>query len=176
MLTEDEVDCSFDVALSVDLVASLSKKSVLVSVKTDTIVSLFSVVRGQSDGLRTLSIGVLDVDVVELGVCGLVDHGARGFVIGSTAEQRRAVLDGDNIAGVRSGVCGVSIDGESCGSRRDSDLLGVGTSKDEDALSGGGGCAQRINGLLNLLQSIIVVNSKSRWNSQLSTFRQIQQL
>lgn len=87
VLAEDKVNGSFDVALSVNLVSGLGKKSVLVSVQTDAIVSLFGIVRSQCDGLGSLSVCVFDVDVVELGVCSLVDHGAGGFVTRSTAKQ-----------------------------------------------------------------------------------------
>ncbi len=73
-----------NVALGVDLVPDLSKKSILVTVKTDTVVTLLRSIGRQSNGLGTFAIAVLDVDIVERGIRSLVDHSAGTFVIGRT--------------------------------------------------------------------------------------------
>lgn len=87
MLAEDEVNGSFDVAFCVDLVSGLSKKSVLVSVQADAVVSLLSIVGCESDGLGSFAVGVLDVDVVEFGVCCAVLDGSGCFVVGGPREE-----------------------------------------------------------------------------------------
>lgn len=68
VLSKDPVNGTLNVALGVNLVTDLSQESVLVSVETNTVVSLLVVVGSQSNGLGTLSVGVLDVDVVESSV------------------------------------------------------------------------------------------------------------
>lgn len=93
MLPEDEVDSSFDITSTVHLIADLSQKGVLISVETDTIVSLLSAVRSQSNSLRAFSVSVLNVDVVEGGVCGFVDDCAGSFIIGGATCKTRAVSD-----------------------------------------------------------------------------------
>lgn len=84
MLTKDEVNGSFDIALSVELVTDLSQEGVLIPIKTNTIVSLLGAVSSQSNGLRSLAVSVLDVDVVEGCVCGFVDDCSSGFIVGSS--------------------------------------------------------------------------------------------
>lgn len=44
----------------------------MVSVQGDAVVALRGAVAAQGDGLGALAVGVLDVDVVELGVVGVV--------------------------------------------------------------------------------------------------------
>lgn len=65
MLAEDEINCAFNVALSIDLVSSLSKECILVTIESNAVVSLLGVVSRECNGLRSLAVGVLDVDVVE---------------------------------------------------------------------------------------------------------------
>lgn len=66
MLAENEVNSTFDIAISINLITSLGEKGVLVSIQTNAIVALLGVVCGQSDSLRSFSVSVLNVDVVEL--------------------------------------------------------------------------------------------------------------
>lgn len=87
MLTKDEINSSFYVAFCVDLVADLSKEGILVSVKTDTIVTLLCVVSSKSNGLGPLSVRIPDVYVVELGVLGEIDDRPSVLVIRSTTEK-----------------------------------------------------------------------------------------
>lgn len=72
MLSEDEVGGALDEALPEEVLALVGQEGVLVSVETDTIVALRGTIATQGDGLRTLAVGVLDVDVVELGVGRMV--------------------------------------------------------------------------------------------------------
>ena len=97
MLAKDEINCSFNVAFPVNLVSGFSKKGVLVSVKTNTVVPLLGVVSSQGNSLRTLSVGVLDVDVIELSVLSKVNNGASGLIRSGSTQKARAVGDCDNI-------------------------------------------------------------------------------
>lgn len=72
VLSEDEVGGALDEALSEEVLALVGQEGVLVSVQGDAVVALRGAVAAQGDGLGTLAVGVLDVDVVELGVVGVV--------------------------------------------------------------------------------------------------------
>ena len=75
VLSEDEVGGSLDEALAEEVLALVGQEGVLVSVETDTVVALRGAVAAQGDCLGALAVGVLDVDVVELGVGGVVRDG-----------------------------------------------------------------------------------------------------
>ena len=134
MLSKDEVDSSFDVTVSVDLVACLSKKGVLVPIKTNAIVALLSVISSESNGLRALSVRVFDVDVVELSILSEIDDSTSVFIIGSSTEKARAVCDRNYIAGIRRCVGSVSIDCECSRECRNSHLFRVSARINEYAL------------------------------------------
>ena len=85
MLSEDEIDGSLDVALSVNLVSGLGKECILVTIKTNAVVSLLGVVGGECNRLRSRSVGVLNVDVIELRVGGQVDNSPSSFIISGAA-------------------------------------------------------------------------------------------
>jgi len=87
VLAEDEIDRTLNVTSSINLVSNLSEKSVLVSVKTNTVVTLLVAVSRQSNCLRAFAIGVLDVDVVKFGLGCIVLNRSCGLVIGSTAQE-----------------------------------------------------------------------------------------
>lgn len=109
VLAEDEVHGAFDVALCVDLVADLSEESILISIETDTIVTLLRTVRSQGYSLRSFAVSVLDVNVVECGVGG-VDYDCTGrFVVRCAASETGAVDDVDDVGCVRTGVGGVAV-------------------------------------------------------------------
>lgn len=73
--------------------------------------------------MRTLSIGVLDVDVVEFGVCSAVLDGSGGFIVGGSAEEGGAVGDDDDVFGVGTGVFGVAVDCQGGFAGGDDDLF-----------------------------------------------------
>lgn len=107
--------------------------------QANAIVSLVGVVGSQGNGLRTLSVGVLDVNVVDSDVLSLDDHGTSGLIIAGTAGQAGRVLDSHRVATVVAGVLGLTIDGQtSAGGRGDGHLLGVGTGVDKDRRSRAG--------------------------------------
>lgn len=139
MLSENEVCRAEDVAFSIYLVSDLRQEGVLVAIKTDTVVALRGAVSGESNGLRALAVGVLDVDVVEFGVCCVVLYSASGLVVGGAAGDGGAMRDIYDVGGVGRGVCGVAVYCERCSSRWDNDLFIVGPGVDKDAL-GSGGC------------------------------------
>lgn len=72
VLSEDEVGGALDEALPEEVLALVGQEGILVSVETDAVVTLGCAVAAQGDGLGALAVGVLDVDVVELGVGGVV--------------------------------------------------------------------------------------------------------
>ena len=100
MLSKDEVDRALNIALAVNLVSGLTQECILIAVESYAVIALLSVVCRQSNGLRTLSINVLDVDVVELGVCRCIDHCSSFFVIRDAAGKARAVFNVHNIASI----------------------------------------------------------------------------
>lgn len=150
MLTKDEIHRSFNVAFPVHLISCLCEECVLVSVKSNTIVSLLVTPGGECDGLRTFPIGVLDVDVVETGAHCPVLHCSAGFVVRSARKKTWAMSDGHYIFCVRACVGGVSVDGKGCFSGGNDDLLVISASKNEKTLSSCRCCAQRINSSLDL--------------------------
>lgn len=175
MLAVNEVDSSFDVAFTVKLVSRLSQKGILVSIETDAVVSLLSTVSRQSSSLRAFAVSVLDVDVVESRVCSVINNSASSFITRGTAQETRAVCDSHDVRGVATGVGSVAVDlkrGFPCGN---GDLFFVCAGQDEDALGGGGGSAQRVDGGLDLQLLIQVsLNFLVRY-LQLSMFLQSQQ-
>lgn len=72
VLSEDEVGGALDEALAEEVLALVGEEGVLVSVEGDAVVALRCAVAAQGDGLGALAVGVLDVDVVELRVGGVV--------------------------------------------------------------------------------------------------------
>jgi hypothetical protein len=81
-LAEDEINCALDIALSVNLVTSLSEEGVLVSVETDAIIALLGIVSGECDSLGSFAIGVLNVDIVKFGISGEVIDSSASLVAG----------------------------------------------------------------------------------------------
>jgi hypothetical protein len=150
VLAKNEVHGPLYVTTSIDLVSDLSKKGILVSVKSDTVVTLGVTISRQGNGLGTLAVGVLDIDVVECSVCCIVLDGSSGLIISSTTEQTGAVLNDDYVAGVGRGIFSVAVDGESGFATWNNDLFLVCSGEDEQALGSRWCCAQRINGSLDL--------------------------
>jgi hypothetical protein len=81
VLAKNEVDRSFNIALSVNLISNLGEESILVPVEAHPIVALLSIVGGQSNGLRSFAVSVFDIDIVKRSVLSKVDDGTSGFVI-----------------------------------------------------------------------------------------------
>lgn len=77
-------------------------------------------------------------------------HLTCGIIGGRTVQLAAGVLDIHDIALVRRGVGRVAVDGKDCFAGWNVNLLFVGSSKDENALSGCGGRAQRVDCLLDL--------------------------
>jgi hypothetical protein len=89
VLSEDEVGGTLDEALAEEVLALVGEECVLVSVETDTVVALRGAVAAQGDCLGSLAVGVLDVDVVELGVGGVVRDGSWWGLALLTAVSKR---------------------------------------------------------------------------------------
>lgn len=85
VLTKNEVNCTFNITVGVDLVTRLGEECVLVSVQADSIIALAASVSGESNGLRALAISILYINVVDGDVIGLNNQGAGVLVVGGAA-------------------------------------------------------------------------------------------
>lgn len=92
MLAEDEVSGTLDEALAEEVLALVGEEGVLVAVESDAVVALLCAVAAQGDGLGALAVGVLDVEVVELGVGGVVGDCGWGRLACLTLVKRRRVV------------------------------------------------------------------------------------
>lgn len=131
-LAEDEVGGTLDQAVGVDLVASLAEESVLEASELAAVVSTVCV-GAESNGLATLAVAIVDVDVVQLEVVGLDTQRAR-LVVAQAVSLRLGGRDGHDVVGVRGSVGRVPVDAELCGTSRHENLLRVGPRSDKDAL------------------------------------------
>jgi hypothetical protein len=91
VLAEDEVGRALDEALAEEVLAHVGEEGVLVAVESDAVVALLCAVAAQSDGLGAYAVGVLDVDVVELSVVGVVGDCGWGRLACLTLGKRRHV-------------------------------------------------------------------------------------
>lgn len=100
MLAVDKIGSALNIAFSVQLIASLSEDRVLVAVESNTIITLLCVVGANGASLRTGTVGILQVDIIDLGVRSTVLKGAGCFVVWSTTRETGAVLDVYDITSV----------------------------------------------------------------------------
>jgi hypothetical protein len=98
------------------LVSDLGKEGILVTIKSHTVVALLSTVGCQRNCLRSFSVGVLDVYIVELRVGCRILNSPSSLVVGCTAQKTGTVYNVDNIARVGCRIRCVAVDCESCSS------------------------------------------------------------
>jgi len=158
VLTEYEINSTFYVALGIDLVTNLSKESILIAIKTYTVVALLCAICRECNCLRSFTVGILDVYVVEFGVGSRILYRSSSLVVGSTTQKAGTMNYVDDIACVGRRIRRVAVDCKSSSSRRDNNLFRVRSGQDENTLRCGRSRAQRIYSFLNLFSSISAIN------------------
>jgi hypothetical protein len=159
VLAKDEVNSTLNVALAVDLSTGLSEKSVLVTVHANTVVALLRSVGANCESLGTLAVGVLEVDVVDLGSSSPVTESGGFIIVGSAGQETGRVGEDDFVVLVGRSVGGVTVDRQNSLAGWDVDLLAVGTGLDENALGSGGGGAKSIHSRLKLINVLIMMKT-----------------
>lgn len=117
-------------------------------------------VRGESKSNVTLTVAVLDVDVVHLEVLG-VDTEGSGLVVIIDIVKADAGGDGDGVLAVARSVGGVTVDGQLGLAGGNVDLLVVGAGLDEDDLGVRGRGGKSVNGILDLGVGLAATDDES---------------
>ena len=111
MLAEDEVGCTFNVGLSVQLGTILGEHGVLEAFERAAVVALVTGIGADGKGLRAFAEGIDDVDIVKGGVGAPIADGGRK-VVAPGCGSGEGVSNGNGVGGVASGVGGGAIDYE----------------------------------------------------------------
>ena len=95
-----------------------------------------------------------------------LDTQSTGGIVGSLVRESMGCGDGDLVAGIAGRIRGVAVNGEQTLQDRDSDLLAVSASFNEDALRRGRAGAQGVDRLLDGRVFARATNSEStRWSA-----------
>lgn len=131
----------------INLIPRLRQQRVLEARKGTPVVPTIRI-RAHGHGLTALAEAVIDIDVIQPEIHDLHSEGG-GLVVADAELLALGGRDGDRVGRVAGDVGRVPVHGELRPPRRDEDLFRVDARVDEDALRGGGGRVQGVDGGLD---------------------------